>query len=272
MLEVVPQRIYKDSSGIPAYKSGEWIGSRPNHFYGSKLILKPIIKQRDPNILGHNKHFPPQYSTEYQFKPSIHLSPAPNTLDSSINIRSGKRILHPIFTSEKSYPRNISNRPKDTINSYYIAPLFPSKGRRFSPINDHKECYIENLMTRKKRLYCLEDVRNKMVCNNPGDKNYKVVEHSPGFFLMEGLVVGSTNALRVKKTTKLGDDNFFKTLDLNIKVLDDKKIYDNKVKMEEKEFDEKYVGNLSEWEKNYLDDGEETKDKDKDKEKDKKKK
>ena len=41
MLEIVPQKTFSYGDGVPAYKSGEWYGSKPNHFIGSKLILKP---------------------------------------------------------------------------------------------------------------------------------------------------------------------------------------------------------------------------------------
>ena len=41
-MQIIPQRIYTYGDGLPAYKSGEWPGSKPCHFNSSKLILKPI--------------------------------------------------------------------------------------------------------------------------------------------------------------------------------------------------------------------------------------
>ena len=45
MLEIIPKHTFSYGDGIPAYKSGEWYGSKPNHFIGSKLILKPKRKR-----------------------------------------------------------------------------------------------------------------------------------------------------------------------------------------------------------------------------------
>ena len=64
MLEIVPQHTYSYGDGVPAYKSGEWYGSKPNHFIGSKLILKPIKRPEKEFKIGHSIHFPPKYSEE----------------------------------------------------------------------------------------------------------------------------------------------------------------------------------------------------------------
>ena len=45
-MEIIPQHTYTYGDGVPAYKSGEWPGSKPNHFIGSKLILKPLSIQK----------------------------------------------------------------------------------------------------------------------------------------------------------------------------------------------------------------------------------
>lgn len=45
-MEVIPQRVFTYGDGIPAVKSGEWPGIRPSHWNGSKLILKPLKKNK----------------------------------------------------------------------------------------------------------------------------------------------------------------------------------------------------------------------------------
>ena len=85
---------------------------------------------------------------------------------------------------------------------------------------------------------------------NPGDKTYKCVENSPGFFKEGGLIVGSTNRMNYNKTTRKGDDNFYKTLDLGVKVLNDKKLWKSKIEKESLDMDKNYVTNLNKWEEN----------------------
>ena len=107
---------------------------------------------------------------------------------------------------------------------------------------------IEGIMNRKKRIYSLNQKRNFMKVCKPGDKNYNCVENSPDFFKGEGLIVGSTNRINYKKTTRKGDDNFYQTLDLNIKVLDRNKLWTSKEMMESLNYDKKYVEQLNKWE------------------------
>lgn len=45
-MEVIPQRVFTYGDGIPAVKSGEWAGIRPSRWKGSKLILKPIKRNK----------------------------------------------------------------------------------------------------------------------------------------------------------------------------------------------------------------------------------
>ena len=66
MVEVIPQKTFHYGDGVPAYKSGEWYGSKPNHFIGSKLILKPIKHPEKEFKIGHSIHYPPKYSKEYK--------------------------------------------------------------------------------------------------------------------------------------------------------------------------------------------------------------
>ena len=57
-MQIIPQRIYTYGDGLPAYKSGEWPGSKPCHFNSSKLILKPIkiLKKNFPFVILSISH------------------------------------------------------------------------------------------------------------------------------------------------------------------------------------------------------------------------
>ena len=252
MLEVVPQHTYSYGDGVPAYKSGEWYGSKPSHFVGSKLILKPIKQKEKDFCLGHSIHFPPKYSEEYKFKPGRRkLYP----LEHDDAFRPKKKVIEPIYTSLPVHPRNIGNRPKEQIYSDFVAPLFQQKIRvtqSRDPANI--EYNVESVMTRKKRIYCLQEQRNMLQNLFPGDKPYKCVENSTDFFKEGGLIVGSTNKINYNKTTKKGDDNFYSTLDLNVKVLNDDKLWKSKELKEIMDQDQNYVANLNKWEENNLED------------------
>ena len=43
-LKIIPAPLYKDSNGIPAYKSGEWPGIKPNHFQRTRRMLNQTRK------------------------------------------------------------------------------------------------------------------------------------------------------------------------------------------------------------------------------------
>ena len=59
--------------------------------------------------------------------------------------------------------------------------------------------------------------------------------------------------MNYNKTTRRGEDNFYQTLDLNVKVLNDKKIWENKLTKENFDSDKDYVLNLNLWEENNFD-------------------
>jgi len=140
------------------------------------------------------------------------------------------------------------------MNSDYIAPLFQKKIRVQQPAVKEREWALENKMTRKKRILSLYEQRNEMISFNPGDKTYKNVDNSPDFFKEGGLIVGSTNKIRYNKTTRRGEDNFYQTLDLDVKVLNDDKIWDKKLTKESMDSDQNYVKNLNHWEENNFED------------------
>ena len=115
-------------------------------------------------------------------------------------------------------------------------------------------------MTRKKRIFTFEEKRNYLKTCKPGDKNYTCVEYSPDFYLMEGLIVGSTNRLNINKSHRKGQDNFYQTMDLNVQVLDRDKIWKNKELLESLRFDKTYVKELNNWESKTFEDTKDNKD------------
>ena len=250
-LEIIPQHTYSYGDGIPAYKFGEWPGSKSSHFHGSKLILKPIPRPEQPFKLGHLVHFPQSYSEEYKFIPGRKIL---HPILHDDKIKPLKKYIIPKFTSPKVYPRNIKKRPPEQMNSDFIAPLFQKKIRVQQPAVKEREWALENKMSRKKRILSLYEQRNEMISFNPGDKTYKIVDNSPDFFKEGGLIVGSTNKIRYNRTTRRGEDNFYQTLDLDVKVLNDDKIWDNKLTKESMDSDQNYVKNLNKWEENNFED------------------
>lgn len=247
-MEIIPQRTYTYGDGVPAYKSGEWFGSKPCHFTGSKLILKPI-KRPEKDMFGHSKHFPPKYSEEFVYKNGKKF--VPPTVHEDV-YKPKKRQLKPLIVEPIERFRDRSHRPKDQFYSTTITPFLQHKIRIKQNISNLTEYRVESVMNRKKRILCLEEQRNLLRNLNPGDKPYKCVENSVDFFKEGGLIVGSTNRINYNKTTKKGDDNFYSTLDLNVKVLNDDKLWKSKQLKEITDQDKNYVTNLNKWEETIL--------------------
>ena len=251
-MEIIPPRIFTYGDGVPAYKSGEWYGSKPNHFIGSKLILRPIKPPEKEFSIGHSKHFPPKYSEEFIFKPGKKF--VPPVIHEDI-YKPKKRQLKPLIIEPIQRFRDTSHRPKDQFNSTQIAPFLQHKIRIKQNFSNLTEYGIESVMNRKKRIYSLPQQRNQLKNCKPGDKNYNCVENSPDFYKMEGLIPGSTNTINYRKTTRKGEDNFYQTLDLNIKVLDRNKIWTSKELNDALNNDKNYVEQLNNWEAKVLESG-----------------
>ena len=65
--------------------------------------------------------------------------------------------------------------------------------------------------------------------------------------------MGSTNRINYNKTQSKKGYNFYETINLNIPVLDKKKLWKNKLKSEEIKDQINYVGKtITDWEKNIL--------------------
>ena len=72
-LKIIPAPLYKDSNGIPAYKSGEWPGIKPNHFQRTRRMLNQTRKNITYERKISLRHFQENKSEEYKFKPSLKL-------------------------------------------------------------------------------------------------------------------------------------------------------------------------------------------------------
>ena len=103
-------------------------------------------------------------------------------------------------------------------------------------------------MGSKRRFSSIEEKRNGMEMRIPGDKYYRLSEHFPNYYKDGGLIPGSTNVINYNKTQSRKAYNFYETLDRN-------KLWENKVKNENLNFDKKYVEkSIIDWEKNILND------------------
>lgn len=160
--------------------------------------------------------------------------------------------IEPKYTNPIIHPKHIVNKIDhfDT-NDLPIHPLFQSK-RHINIFKDNPEFTIENEMSRKRGIDNYYQQRNYIHCCSPGDKKYNEVQYSPDFFKLEGLVVGSTNRLRIKKNTSIADNNFYTHMNINLKLLDQNKIWKNKIKHEQLESQKDYVKNLLKFDNNVL--------------------
>ena len=163
-MEIIPQHTYTYGDGVPAYKSGEWPGSKSSRFFGSKLILKPIQIPYKDFYICNSRHFPPKYSDEFVFKKG--LKSIPPFIHDDV-YRPKKRPLEPIKTEQKIYIRNRSFRPKDNLINYFnpYAKEYPflQKKQRVKHLGQTlTEYYVEDTMNRKKRIFSLGEQRNYM--------------------------------------------------------------------------------------------------------------
>jgi len=63
----------------------------------------------------------------------------------------------------------------------------------------------------------------------------------------------------LKKTSRKGNDNFYQTVDLNIKILNRNKIWSIRELMESLQFDKAYVKELNNWESKTFEDNKDSK-------------
>ena len=254
-LKIIPSPLYRDLKGIPAYKSGEWPGIKPNHFERTRLMLKQLRKNIYRGEKLSIKYIPVKKSKEYIFKPSLKLVKSYNeNVRKQHRMDKGRKHEFDYFNKIKeTYDDNIffgRKRRKEKINpNELILPqlIEKPKTRNLYLFRSLSELNLEKEMARKKRINSLEERRNFFKIVNPGDKNFRYVDCSTDFFKEGGLIPGSTNILRYSINYNKVKNNIYENMNLNVRSLSPEKIYDNKLEKELKESDVKYVSDLENW-------------------------
>ena len=256
--------LYKDASGVPAYKSGEWPGIKPNHFERTRLMINHIRKNLYFERKSSSRYIPEKKSLEYVFKPSLKLVKSYlENLKKEKREDKGRR--HNIESSTRisdTYDNNLffgRKKRGDTIFTKRI--LLPKikenqkekeKLRLKYLLRSLSEQDVEHSMNRKKRIKSLKQQRNNYQLGNNGDKTYKYADCSPDFFKEGGLIPGSSNTVRISEDLNKLKTNIYEHMNLNIKSLDAEKIWDNKINRENEINDMKYVFKLEFWDKKHV--------------------
>ena len=254
-LKIIPSPLYKDSNGIPAYKSGEWPGIKPNHFERTRLMIKQLRKKLDYERKSSSRYIPEKRSNEYMFKPSLKLvkSYLENVRKQHQIDKGRKHEFDCLNKISDTYDNNLFFTRKRKLekikSSSLILPKLKKeiKTRNLVLYRSLSELNVEKAMTRKKRINSLEQQRNYYSIVNPGDKNYRYAECSENFFKEGGLIPGSTNILRYSENYNQIKNNIYEHMDLNVRSLDIDKIWNNKLERERKEKEMRYVLNLENW-------------------------
>ena len=254
-LKIIPSPLYKDSNGIPAYKSGEWPGIKPNHFERTRLMIKQLRKKLDYERKSSSRYIPEKRSNEYMFKPSLKLvkSYLENVRKQHQIDKGRKHEFDCLNKISDTYDNNLFFTRKRKLekikSSSLILPKLKkeTKTRNLVLYRSLSELNVEKAMTRKKRINSLEQQRNYYSIVNPGDKNYRYAECSENFFKEGGLIPGSTNILRYSENYNQIKNNIYEHMDLNVRSLDTDKIWNNKLERERKEREMRYVLNLENW-------------------------
>ena len=263
-LKIIPAPLYKDSNGIPAYKSGEWPGIKPNHFQRTRRMLNQTRKNITYERKISLRHFQEKKSEEYKFKPSLKLvkSYLEKMQNKTLLITGRKHFYDSFKKISDTYDDNLffgHKRKKDKIKFDDIKlPKLNSKEkvkltlRQKFILHSLSELSIENAMVRKKRINSLEEQRNNYKIGIPGDKNYRYAECSENFFKGGGLIPGSTNNIEISENLNKIRDNIYEKLNLNVKSLDASKIWENKINKEREDGEKRYVLNLENWDKRHI--------------------
>ena len=252
----IPQYQYLINN-IPAGKYGEWPGIKPNHWRGSIRIIRPIRNNHifdngECPIEKNRRHFKEKFGFEKPYKTAKRLLSAYNLKyeDKKEGLKPIKFIPHIVKTAfdRRHFPEK---RGLEKIPFYKGIKTFYGKNqcRTFS------ELMLEKEMGGKKRIWTMEQKRNGIDLRNPGDKYYKASEQFPTYYKDGGLIPGSTIAINLNKTRSKTSYNFYETMDLTKPTLDRNKIWENKLKKENLDYDRNYVEKIIvNWEKNILND------------------
>jgi hypothetical protein len=252
----IPQYQYLINN-MPAGKYGEWPGIKPNHWRGSIRIIRPIRNNHifdngECPIEKNRRHFKEKFGFEKPYKTAKRLLSAYNLKyeDKKEGLKPIKFIPHIVKTAfdRRHFPEK---RGLEKIPFYKGIKTFYWKNqcRTFS------ELMLEKEMGGKKRIWTMEQKRNGIDLRNPGDKYYKASEQFPTYYKDGGLIPGSTIAINFNKTRSKTSYNFYETMDLTKPTLDRNKIWENKLKKENLDYDRNYVEKIIvNWEKNILND------------------
>ena len=252
----IPQYQYLINN-IPAGKCGEWPGIKSNHWKGSIRIIKPfqenkIFDDGQLPIEKNRRHYKEKFGFEKPYKPAKILYSAYNLKyeDKKEGLKPIKFRPNPVKTAydRRHFPEKFG---KERIPFFQGIRTFYPNGQ----CQSFNEYSLDKQIGGKKRLWTLAEKRNNINMAKPGDKYYKASEEFPTYYKDGGLIPGSTIAANFNKTRSKKSYNFYETLDLTKQVLDRNKLWDNKVKNENLDFDKKYVEKyISNWEKNILND------------------
>ena len=162
-------------------RSSEWPGATSAKFTTCrKHIPAPQPDNNQPHPLfsaGARKHFPPQQSTEDQWKPTLkvaHDKDAPRP-----EKPHGVKYLNPTFGQNvKPRPeRRHTDAGRQTTNTYEDLPIGKAT---FLERNNRKtinETEINKTMGSKKRVNTMYEARNGLAMAALGDKTYKAPEY-----------------------------------------------------------------------------------------------
>ena len=252
----IPQNQYLIDK-IPAGKYGEWPGIKPNHWRGSIKIIQPIQINRifDDGVYQiekNRKHFKEKFGFEQPYKHQKRLFSATN-----FKYEDKKEGLKPIKFRPTPIKTAFDRRHFPQKNGIERIPFYQGI-KTFFPngqCRTLKETTLEKMIGGKKRIWSIEQKRNGMKLRIPGDKYYRTSEQFPAFFKEGGLIPGSTIGINYNKTQSRKAYNFYETLDLTKQTLDRNKLWENKIKKEELDYDKDYVEkHILDWEKNILND------------------
>ena len=252
----IPQKQYLIDN-IPAGKYGEWPGIKPNHWRGSIKIIHPshinrVFDDRVYEIEKNRRHFKEKFGFEEPYKHKKRLFSALDFRyeDKKEGLKPIKFVPMPIKSAfeRRHFPEKFG---KEKIPFFQGLKTFYPNGQ----CQSIKEISLEKEMGGKKRLWNIKEKRNGMDMRVPGDKFYRLSEHFPTYYKEGGLIPGSTNSINYNKTQSRKAYNFYETLDLTKQILDRNRLWENKVKNEDLNFDKKYVEkHIIDWEKNILND------------------
>ncbi len=161
--------------------------------------------------------------------------------------------IRPDFPENKIYyeKRHFSTRAcyEKIQEPFHIKTFNPN------PIGNYtttKEFSLENRIQAKRKISDLDSLRNGILCKIPGNKCFKNPEYSLEFFKEGGLVPGSTNTFNFKRNSSKKSNNFYDTLNLTAHTLDPDKLWLNKIRKENFEYDSLFVKTLHQWDQKVL--------------------